>query len=150
MATAMGHLDLARQGIRSTRRSPKRVEVTTSSTAPPTESSDHETDDEEQDTTTRRATTLYTDSTGNLPKVSMSGYKFALIATYKGYIHSQPVKSHDSDDLIDAMEQVYLFYQARGQTITKHIMDNEASNDMKMSYIAGMEPTVELQLVLPR
>jgi hypothetical protein len=131
----MGHLDLQRQGIKST-------------TPVKTQAHDDPTDSEASDDEEVAHNTLYTDATGDMPTTSAGGFKFVIIATYHGYIHVEPAKSHETDELIQVMKRVYQFYGQHKQEITKHVMDNEVTNSMR-DYIKSRTPSVELQLVPP-
>ena len=73
-----------------------------------------------------KASTGYADGTGALPTIDSDGSKLVMIYMHKGYVHVETIKDNTASEQCDALERSLNFFLARGQTISRQIMDNQA------------------------
>lgn len=118
ISTALGHLNLQRQGIRSTHSAP----------AP---SPTHHIIINEPDlfiSDPIQYNTFYSDATGRMPHPSRHGHQYLLISVHNNFIHAEPLLSRTAANYIKAFENILKFFKGTLHRIpTCHIMDNETS-----------------------
>jgi len=132
IATAMGHLNLHRQGVRSTQSLSR------------TDSANFEYDEQHLNTDNcvyskwlPIDTMCHSDLTGRLPVTSKSGKKYILVFVYKGYIHMEATATRTAHDYVAAHERAYQFYKSHGHTFDIMRLDNETSSDLEAFFKAA-------------
>ncbi len=116
-ATAKGHLDQEQQGLQSTQTitPPQRTNIVMATTfSVPTGK-------------------IFTDQTGRFPVQSSRGYNyiFVLYDYDSNAILTKPLKSRSSNSIVTAFLATIQHLTKRGLVPTLHILDNEASSELK-------------------
>ena len=143
MATARGHLDLNRQGQRSTKLPPTELDAT----------SQDQTKEPDTPHTAMHARIIeldpinHADLTGKFPVQSAHGNNYLYVAVYKGYVHLEPQASRSAADHLQSTKRTMTFFRARGDVPTTHRMDNEISQEV--AQYLKTECHMEIQLVPP-
>ena len=128
LATARGHMQAMRQGVRST-------------SLTDTWSADlFSTADTSDDVTSAVPCNIcyvytfatmemraYSDATGRLPVPSCQGSEYILVSVLEGYIHAVPMKSRTATCYMNAFKETFTFWHARGRFPTIQHLDNEVS-----------------------
>lgn len=135
--TALGHLNMQRQGIRSTQPIPTPPETpitilkeTDILISPPL---DHH--------------RFYSDATGKMPSPSRHGHQYILVSVHNNYIHAEPLLSRSATNYVKAYTNILAFYKDHLSTFpTVHIMDNETSAEAEQLFT---EHHVTVQRVPP-
>ncbi len=121
MATAKGHLDLIRQGLRSTTPAPSVPLIALA-------------DDTSLDPTPFAALVAKTisisdinhsDLTGRFPQVSRRGNQYLLVSYFNGYVHCEPMRDRAGPSFVDAYRRTLLAIQQPTYPIRQERMDNE-------------------------
>lgn len=132
-ATAAGHLDLQRQGTRSTTTKPAPRVLRTKS--PTTEDQEDDlTPDPTDDIMTTKvidtSSTTYSDLTGRHPVQSALGNSYTLVTTFNNFIHEEPTRSKSADDQTEAIRRTLDLFEKYGHHPKLHRMDNEVSDKL--------------------
>jgi len=131
VATAQGHLQLQRQGIKST------------SPTKPTRGNRalEEAADEEMDfidavvegpatmlcRVFSRKDAAFADAAGRYPIPSFDGDEYMLIVVFKNYIHVETMRDRSSSSYVKAYRRAIEFYRSRNQKVVSLVLDNEVS-----------------------
>lgn len=100
VATAQGHLDRTRRGMRSTQPKPP-----TPPAAPTTDDETPYVEDEYQHIFTKIISALsisHADTTGRFPHISQSGHQYILLSIWCGYIHFELMKDRSKGEYVKA------------------------------------------------
>ena len=126
LATAEGHLQQTRQGVRSTR--PKDANFS----KPKPSHSDY-IDDEASPCeefyirTFSRKDAAYIDAAGRYPEPSVDGFEYQLIFVYKNYIHIELLPDRSAKAYVKAYTDAFAFFAALKHIIRNAVLDNETS-----------------------
>jgi hypothetical protein len=128
LATAEGHLQQTRQGLRSTR--PKDANF-----AKPKPSETHYIDAEAETDineefhvrTFSRTDAAYADATGRYPEPSVDGFEYLLVFVYKNYIHVELLPDRSAQSYVKAYTDAILFFTKLKHKIRNIVLDNETS-----------------------
>lgn len=139
VATAKGHLDLTRQGQRSTRiddQSPPvpALPVDDDGAASPNFSDALELGENLHDIYTRVITpseVLSSDLSGRFPVTSHNGFSYILFSVWRGYIHFELMRSKAAAEYVRAFKATLEFFRARGARPRVQRLDNETSKELK-------------------
>jgi len=141
--TQKGHMKRQRQGIRSTRIETTMQNEQNNANVPKPKKM--------RDILTKihnAAETMHTDQTGRFPATSSSGNKYIMVMVEVdgNYIDAEPLKDKTAGAMIKAYQTLWKRITATGIiTPTTHIMDNEASAELK----AEIKKNCSIQLVPP-
>jgi hypothetical protein len=108
VATAQGHLDRTRRGMRSTQPKPP-----TPPAAPTTDDETPYVEDEYQHIFTKIISALsisHADTTGRFPHISQSGHQYILLSIWCGYIHFELMKDRSKGEYVKAYKATIAFY----------------------------------------
>ena len=129
VATAQGHLQLQRQGVRSTK--PARHPVT------PIEAAANEDLDFIEEAVEEpgsvlcqvfdRKDAVFADAAGRYPIPSIDGEEYMLVVVFKNYIHVETMRDRTSSSYVRAYRRAILFYRSRNHVIASLVLDNEVS-----------------------
>jgi len=163
MATAKGHLDLVRQGLRSTKARPSEPEASTSRAALELDEEVAQLQDafevEPVTAPTLKVTTKiidlphwtrqnHTDPTGKFPveSYSLNNYCLVMFSEDANYIHAEPMKTRNAQDYVTAYLRGLAVFEKSGFKPICERLDNE----MSPAFLAACEKRgVKLQLVPP-
>ena len=137
LATAQGHLQQTRQGIRSTSKLPRKREKPVTATSPDYILSEENSDEELHIRTFRRTDAAFADATGRYPTISLEGFEYLLVFVYKNYIHVEPLPDRTSTSYVTAYTAAFTFFDSRGHKINNIVLDNETSAALT-NYFASM------------
>ena len=152
--TAFGHLDVVRQGLRSSRIPPpsKALAVTRSPPPPPPS---HESPKDFWDSltpadpasppftlTVPRSSCAASDLTGRLPHLSRKGNQYILVTHFCGYIHFTPQASKTPTSCLSSFRSIVDFFSSHGHPLPQLIMDNETSEPLR-SYFRSISLPVQ-------
>ena len=142
LATAMGHLDQQRQGLRSTT---ARTPDDTDSTPSPEPATQYLYAAIERVDHHGRT---YSDQTGRFPVTGRNGAKYIMVLyDYdSNAILTAPLKNRTGAELLKQFQALFAQVQASGSQPRTHIMDNEASQALKQFLRSAQ---VDYQLVPP-
>ena len=141
--TIFGHLDTKRKNLQSTKPSPPEddwMHVLKSHISNKTQEFYHKIVDLKD--------TVYTDQTGKFRVRSIGGYNYIFL-TYSydtNAILVRPIKTRTGKELVEVVANIHEYLSHRGFKPKHHIMDNEASHQMKL-YMRSEQ--VNYQLVPP-
>ena len=146
VATAKGHMDQFRQGMRSTKSTPS-VGEDISDTHPPVVPR------------TSNVEIVYTklfspddfrhtDLTGRFPIQAKSGANYVLIMVCCNYIHAETLRSRDAPEYVKAYSRGTDFFATHGITPQYERLDNETSKLLE-KYCANHSPPIKIQYVPP-
>ena len=126
LATAEGHLQQTRQGIRSTR--PKDANFAKPKPSHP-DYIDIETSASEEFhiRTFSRKDAAFVDATGRYPEPSVDGFEYHLIFVYKNYIHVELLPDRSAKSYVKAYTDAFVFFSALKHIIKNVVLDNETS-----------------------
>jgi hypothetical protein len=132
LSIALGHLDLVRKHLRSTKKKPYQPSLTLASLRSSTPSLWDSLDPTSLDCppfihTFSRDESAASDLTGQLPVESRRGNKYILITVFRGYIHFTPQKSKSASDYVSSFASILAFFTAHSQPLPSLIVDNETS-----------------------
>ena len=170
IATACGHMDLIRKGLRSSSTKPPVPHTTstlpdgavfgpvTRSQSTATHPTNHPSIPDDDiygmlpsdavSYTVPRSDWAASDLTGRFPVKSRSGNEYLLVTVYKGYTHLHPQPSRSADSYVSSFKAVFLFFKNLGHVISHIISDNESSSTLR-SYFADPTTNVTVQFVPP-
>eukprot|EP00957_Ditylum_brightwellii_P032372 2452561-Ditylum_brightwellii.AAC.1 len=92
---------------------------------------------------------IYSDIMGKFLYPSSQGHQYIMVL-YDWDSHAiigQPMKKRSKEEIVQGIQKLYEYLKSRGVKLKLHILDNEASNNLK--YFITSEST-EYQLALPR
>ena len=138
MATAKGHLELARQGQRSSKlvdslsEVPSALPIDIDSISVTDSSTDYDSNDDNVVFIKLVAISQmnYSDLTARFPVTSISGMQYLLISILDGYIHIELMKSKSATEYVRAFKATYSFFKQRGRQPTFQRLDNEKSGQL--------------------
>jgi hypothetical protein len=142
MATAKGHLDLTRQGIRSTKASPSAnaTEISEENNCPAPHVFNPalmlHTIDLNMDTT------IHSDATGKFPVQSKAGNNYILLSMYNGYTHMEPLQNRGASQYVKAFQATLEFFKDRSHPVTAQRLDNETSGLLE-KFLTKNQITIE-------
>jgi hypothetical protein len=130
LSTALGHLDLVRKNLRSTKTPPFQPSLALASLRSSTPSLWDSLDPTSLDCptfirTVSRDDSATSDLTGQLPVESRRGDKYILITVFRGYIHYTPQNSRSSSDYVSSFASILAFFTVHSQPLPSLIVDNE-------------------------
>ncbi len=131
LSIALGHLDLVRKHLRSTKQNPYQPALALASlrsSTPPSlwDSLDPTSLDYPPFIrTVSRDDSAASDLTGQLPVKSRRGNKYILITVFRGYIHYTHPKSRSASDYVSSFASILAFFTAHSQPLPSLIVDNE-------------------------
>jgi len=131
MATAEGHLQQTRRGLRSTR--PKNANFSKPKPSHPDFTDESETSQMSEEVHISgfpRKEAAFTDATGRYPEPSIDGFEYHLIFTYKNYIHVELMSDRSAMSYVNAYTAAVNFFAKLGHTIKNIVLDNETSKDL--------------------
>ena len=145
LATAQGHLQRQRQGMRSTHPS-----AAPTSASPPSDQAD-ELDVTDVDTSVHfrffdRDDAMFADATGQFPETSRHGSEYMIIFAFKNYIHVECMPSRTAKSFVNAFTSAFSFFRTRGNSITSVVIDNETSAELKQLF---KDEKLDVQTVPP-
>jgi hypothetical protein len=125
--TALGHLDLKRQGQHSTR--------TTAAAAIPWAEQHDEDDEVSQDAPDTLRFSIHkteewinaSDATGGFNCISFSDWKYLLVSVMNNYVHLELLRDRTQGEYLRAYRAMYSFYSNLFRAPTMQILDNETS-----------------------
>eukprot|EP01034_Spumella_vulgaris_P031394 gene31394-38776_t len=150
-ASAKGHLDLNRQGQRSTQPKPvsTNVGLSVDDVIKLLDLDEHEQELLRAGTSNdlfvkeiNLSDTYYTDGAAHLPVNSRHGNYYIIIAVFNNYIHVEPVPDRSAPSLLKAHKAILEFFLQRGHRPRVHRMDNETSTALK-TYMSTQGLVVE-------
>lgn len=99
-------------------------------------------------TTTQNIHHSYSDIIGRFPVQSASGnqYMFLYYHYDANYIHAVPIKSRETQHITGAWKDTNDMFIKQGHQPTVHILDNECSRELKLSF---KEEAITFQLLPP-
>jgi hypothetical protein len=126
VATARGHLDLNRQGTRSSKAQASNITGPSDSVDTPIEHSY---------AVPTRIVPLdaanHSDLTGKFPVVSKSGNQYVLVSVFNNYVYAVPMKSRNAAQYVEALETTLNHYKDLGHTVKLQRLDNETSQQVQ-------------------
>ena len=133
VATTLGHLDQQRQGVASTKTQPTKSDDDFHPTALGDSTSRHNALLVAIQPIQPPSGRLYTDQTGRFPHTSFNGNQYVMVAyDYdSNAILVRPLRNRTGSHLLATMRNIYEFLAQRGLQPSLHILDNEASHDLK-------------------
>jgi hypothetical protein len=133
LATAQGHLQLKRQGIRSTQ--PKPHERTLLKPEPTDTDFHTETDNVNDDVVQikcfSRIDAMHADASGRYPVPSYDKHEYQMIFVYKNYVHVELMVDRSSTSYVSAFSAAIEFFKSASHPIRNIVMDNETSEPLK-------------------
>ena len=151
IATARGHLNLNRQGQRSTQpisTSGNRDTADVHNLELEDSSSSNDAPEEDNNVyikvhdAAEYSTTNHIDLTGRFPVQSRSGNNHMLISVYNKYIHCEPMKNREASQYVNAVKATISFLRRQGHNPNVQRMDNETSATLE-AYLETENMTVE-------
>lgn len=145
LATAQGHLQRQRQGIRSTHPS------TVPESVSPLSASTDDSDSTDIGTSLHykffdRHDAMFADAAGRFPEFSRHGSEYMLIFVFKNYIHVECMESRSAQSFVKAFTDAFTFFKTRNNPITSVVIDNETSADLKQLFL---DEAIDVQTVPP-
>jgi hypothetical protein len=156
--TSFGHLDLIRQGLRSSKPKPLPdtvvgpVKLNTTDPSDCCSTTDVENNEDSNSTYCHlvdRASWHAADLTGRFPIRSRKGNEYVLVTAHHGYIHVEPQPSRQASAYVKSFTSTLAFFHDRDSTITDIITDNERS-DLLTSLFRSQTTPVTVQYVSPQ
>jgi hypothetical protein len=115
-ATAMGYLDLTRQGQNSTRRRPKATVPADEHQRDPSHIVDaNDASNMCFQVFTRDEFFNSSDATGRFPVLTASGWEYILVSTLNGYVHLELLKKRNASEYLRAYKAMHTFYESHGK-----------------------------------
>ena len=143
--TSLGHLDLVRKNLRSTKIPPFQPSLALASLRSSTPSLWDSLDPTSLDCppfirTVSRDEAAASDLTGQLPVASRRGNKYILITVFRGYIHYTPQKSRSASDYVLSFASILAFFAAHSMPLPSLIVDNETSLECREYFLLQRLP----------
>jgi len=146
VATSLGHLDLKRQGLNSTKSAdindasnsnrssvhvvnvpnPTSSKISAVSTRPNAHV-DIKSISHQKILVKIYETTNHSDATGRFPVTSFRNNRYILVSTFNGYIHLEPLVNRSASEYLTAFKSTVTFFRDLGHTIDYQRLDNETS-----------------------
>ncbi len=149
LATAQGHMQQMRQGVRSTSAIPRAKRLLIEKkpkTSPDFLDTSENTTNELHVRSFNRRQAIHVDATGRYPEPSIDGFEYLLIFVYKNYIHVELLRDRSAKSYILAYTAALAFFADLGHIISNVVLDNETSAALE-SYLT--ERHLLFQLVSP-
>ena len=136
LATAKGHLDQTRGGMKSTQVSPPPLVPHLTTTTPTPESDTDDTPDHTYNDAVHDnlytciiniPTISHADATGRFPTASSRGTQYILFAWLNGYMHMERLRDRTANSYVLAYTSCLTFFTELGHRITMMRLDNETS-----------------------
>jgi hypothetical protein len=145
LATAQGHLQQTRQGLKSTR--PKEVNLT----KPKPSHADYvdstpDIDEEFHVRTFKRSDAIFVDATGRYPGQSIDGFEYHLVSVFKNYIHIELLPDRTAQSYVKAYTDTFAFFAKSKHFIRNVVFDKETSEALE-NHLTKSE--VKFQIVSP-
>jgi hypothetical protein len=151
VATSLGHLDQARQGVSSTREEQYYDEIAEDWFPLPRASSanSHEIITRIINVVSAEGR-IHSDLTGKFPIPARIGVRYLLImfSEEANYIHAEPLRSRSATDFVTSYENGIKFWKKHGVTPTFCRMDNETSTLLE-EFCRRQSPPISIQYVPP-
>ena len=145
LSIALGHLDLVRKNLRSTKHPSYQPALALAALRSSTPSLWDSLDPTSVDCppfihTFSRDDSAASDLTGQLPVESRRGNKYVLITVFRGYIHFTPQKSRSASDYVSSFASILAFFTAHSQPLPSLIVDNETSLECREYFLSQRLP----------
>jgi hypothetical protein len=140
MATAKGHLNLNRQGVRSQLTARQRVSESLRVTTLGTDDAadpDEDIPDNGDEAYTCALDVLHSDATGRFPVQSAQGNNYLLVSWYKGYLFATPLPNRQGASYVQAYRATYAHFNALGHFPKFQRLDNESSGVLERYLLAN-------------
>ena len=146
VATAKGHLKQRRQTSHTHKQLITRTKSLPPNTQNPDESSDkHRYRNSISTVINRTSETInYSDMPGRFPFTSHHGHEYMLLSVYRGYIHTDLMKSREGPDLVRAYRATYTLFDKITTPPNFQMLDNEKSTALDNLLKKELKVTVEL------
>ena len=137
MATAKGHLDQHRQGLRSTHVPLDMFDIDNASDTAAIITPQDDTASSAYTQIILASTTLHSDMTGRFPVTSRTGAQYMFVSVLDGYIHVEPMKTRHHQEYIAAYKRTLNFFGRLGRRPSFQRLDNETSAPLEAFAIAN-------------
>ena len=131
MATAKGHLDLVRRGLRSTKSDPLLPLVDDAYDEDPEYVPASPLEPPAPSVCAVQVAAVraenHSDLTGRFPVASFKGTEYFLISVYKGYVHFEPMRDRSAASYALAFDRTVAFFAQHGEKPSFQRLDNETS-----------------------
>jgi hypothetical protein len=145
LSIALGHLDLVRKNLCSTKTPPYQPSLALAALRSSTPSLWDSLDPTSLDCppfirTFSRDEFAASDLTGQLPVESRCGNKYILITVFRGYIHFTPQQFRSASDYVSSFASILAFFTAHSQPLPSLIVDSESSLECREYFLSQRLP----------